>query len=261
MFFRPKGNGVIDVGKITVVGIGPGSSRDMTARAKEAVERADVIVGYTTYLNLIKDLIGEKETFGTGMTGEIERCKKALREAKTKNVVVISGGDAGVYGMAGLAAELMLELPSDERPAFETIPGVSAVNAAAAILGAPLMHDFAVISLSDLLTPWDKIERRLDAAAHADFVIALYNPKSRRRPQNINKARDILLRHKSPSTPVGIVTDAFRENERRVISTLDKFTDEEITMFSVVIVGNSETYAKDGLIITPRGYENKGRTS
>ena len=177
--------------------------------------------------------------------------------ALNQNVVVISSGDAGVYGMAGLVLELILNLPKDERPDFEIISGMSAVNSAASILGAPLMHDFAVISLSDLLTPWEKIANRIEMAAAADFVIALYNPKSKRRPDNIFSAQEILLKHKKNQTPVGIVTNAFRENERKVLSTLDKFTEEDISMFSTVIIGNSATVIENGLMITPRGYENK----
>ena len=239
------------------MGIGPGSSDDMTARARAAIEDAEIIVGYTTYLQLVKNLIDGKEIIGTGMTGEIERCRLAVEAAKKKHVAVISSGDAGVYGMAGLTAEILQTLPKAERPEFAVVPGVSAVNAAAAVLGAPLMHDFAVISLSDLLTPWEKIARRLAAAAEADFVIALYNPKSRRRPHNIEKAQEILLKHKSPTTPVGIVNEACRINERRIISTLAEFTGEEINMFSLIIIGNSETFVRDGLMVTPRGYAEK----
>ena len=171
--------------KITVIGIGPGSLIDMTERAKVAIAEAEVIVGYHTYIKLIEALIADKEIIGTGMRQEIDRCKAAVEAALTKNVVVVSSGDAGVYGMAGLVLEMVLNLPKDKRPAFDVIAGVSAVNAAASVLGAPLMHDFAVISLSDLLTPWELITKRVELAAQADFVIALYNPKSHKRVENI----------------------------------------------------------------------------
>ena len=247
------------MGKIIAIGIGPGSADDMTARAQAAIENADTVVGYTTYIKLIMPLLAntDKKIIGTGMMREIDRCRAAIAAAKTETVAVVSSGDAGIYGMAGLIAELIGNMPADERPRFEVIPGVSAVNAAAAILGAPLMHDFAVISLSDLLTPWEKIANRIEMAAAADFVIALYNPKSKRRPDNIFSAQEILLKHKKNQTPVGIVTNAFRENERKVLSTLDKFTEEDISMFSTVVIGNSATVIENGLMITPRGYENK----
>ena len=250
-----------EFGKITVIGIGPGSMEDMTPRAKKAIESADIIVGYNTYIKLIDVLLGDRKVIGTAMMQEIDRCKMAVEEAqKGAEVVVISSGDSGVYGMAGLVLELILELPKTERPTFGgVIAGVSAVNAAASVLGAPLMHDFAVISLSDLLTPWEKIKKRAEMAAEGDFVIALYNPKSKKRAENIAEIQNILLKHKSPETPVGIVTGASREGEERILSTLKDFTKEEINMFSLVIIGNSETYVKDGWMITPRGYAKKER--
>ncbi|MBR1859378.1 MAG: precorrin-3B C(17)-methyltransferase [Selenomonadaceae bacterium] len=240
--------------KVTVIGIGPGSLLDMTERAKEAIESAQVIVGYNTYIKLIEPLIGGKEVIGTGMMQELDRCKAAVEAASSKNVVVVSSGDSGVYGMAGLVLELILNLPKDERPEFEVIAGVSAVNAAAAVLGAPLMHDFAVISLSDLLTSWNLIKQRVECAAQADFVIALYNPKSHKRITNIEEVQQIILKYRNKNTPVGIVTGASRSNESKIISTLEKFTAEEINMFSLVIIGNSTTYVKEGYMITPRGY-------
>ena len=242
------------MGKITVVGIGPGNLLDMTERAKLAINQAEVIVGYHTYIELIKSLIENKEVIGTGMRQEIDRCKVAVETAKTKNVVVVSSGDSGVYGMAGLVLEMVLNLPKNERPEFEVISGVSAVNAAASVLGAPLMHDFAVISLSDLLTSWDLIIKRVESAAQADFVIALYNPKSHKRIKNIEEVQQILLKYRNKNTPVGIVTGASRSNETKIISTLEKFTDEDINMFSLVIIGNSQTYVKEDYMITPRGY-------
>ena len=190
------------------------------------------------------------------MMQEIDRCRLAVEAAVAgKNTVVVSSGDSGVYGMAGLVLEIALTYEKEKRPEIAIIAGISAVNAAASILGAPLMHDFAVISLSNLLTPWDLIRRRVECAAKGDFVIALYNPKSKKRVQNIEEVREILLQYKSPDTPVGIVNNASRVNQAQVISTLRDFTKEDINMFSMVLIGNSKTYVKDGYMITPRGYE------
>lgn len=242
--------------KITVVGIGPGNLEDMTPRARAAIEEATCVVGYTTYIKLIESLLDGKEVIGTGMMQEIDRCKMAVEQAiKGQTTVVVSSGDAGVYGMAGLVLELVLAEPEHRRPTFAgTIAGVSAVNAAASILGAPLMHDFAVISLSDLMTPWELIKKRAKLAGEGDFVIALYNPKSKKRVTHIEEIREILLQYRSPDTPVGIISGATRANETRVISNLDAFTKEDIHMFSLIIIGNSNTYVKEGYMITPRGY-------
>ena len=186
------------MGKITVVGIGPGNLLDMTPRARQAIEEAAVIAGYNTYIKLIEPLLGERKVIGTAMMQEIDRCRMAVSEAaEGRDTVVVSSGDAGVYGMAGLVLELVLQLPEEKRPEFGgVIAGVSAVNAAASVLGAPLMHDFAVISLSDLLTPWETIEKRIEMAAQGDFVTALYNPKSKKRVENIEQKLP------SPSTAV-----------------------------------------------------------
>ncbi len=263
-------------GMIYVVGTGPGRAEHITPRARQAIRDSDVIVGYGTYVELIRDLIRDKEVFSTGMTQEIDRCRKAVELALDgKKVSVISGGDPGIYAMAGLVFELLRsELQKrgsgDENdrtsglpdlgtigPGVEVIPGISALNACAARLGAPLMHDFASISLSDRLTPWDLIEKRLDAAAMADFVIVLYNPRSRGRAGHIGKAREIILRHRAPDTPVGIVKGAMREDERIVITDLAKLPDQEIDMQTTVIIGNSRTFLWNNLMITPRGYERK----
>lgn len=245
--------------KITVVGLGPGSLLDMTPRARAAIEAAEVVAGYTTYIRLMEPLLSNKEIIGTGMMHEIDRCRMAVAAAASgKETLVVSSGDAGVYGMAGLVLELILQQKEEERPLFGgTIAGVSAVNAAASVLGAPLMHDFAVISLSDLLTPWELIRKRAKMAAAGDFVVALYNPKSRKRVHHIEEIREILLQYRRPETPVGIVTAASREQEHKIISTLADFTKEEINMFSLVIIGNSQTYVKEGWMITPRGYGRK----
>ncbi len=241
--------------KISIVGIGPGGLDEMTPKARRAIESAEVIAGYNTYIKLVGEIIGGKKIIGRAMMQEVERAQLAIQEALSgRNVAVISSGDAGVYGMAGLVLEMILDLPEKNRPQFEIIAGISAVNAAAAILGAPLMHDFAIISLSDLMTPWELIKKRVYSAAEADFVIALYNPKSKRRINQIIEVQQILLQFRKKNTPVGIVTNAGRENQKKIISTLENFTQEDINMFSLVIIGNSQTFIKENFIITPRGY-------
>ncbi|MGI6091403.1 MAG: precorrin-3B C(17)-methyltransferase [Negativicutes bacterium] len=228
----------------------------MSPRARNSIVGADVVVGYNTYLKLVEELITTQEIIGTGMMQEVDRCSAAVEEAmKGKKVAVVSSGDPGIYGMAGLVLELVQQYPEGQRPEVVIIPGISAVGAAAAILGAPLMHDFSVISLSDLLTPWELIKKRVEMAAAGDFVIALYNPKSHRRVNQIEEVREIVLNHRSAATPVGIVNSASRPSESMTIATLDNFTKEHIDMFSLVIIGNSQTYVKDGRMITPRGYK------
>ncbi|MGL4606172.1 MAG: precorrin-3B C(17)-methyltransferase [Eubacteriaceae bacterium] len=244
------------MGKITVTGIGPGLYKHMTAAAKASLEEADIIIGYKTYIEIIEDLIKDKEVLSSGMRREVDRCEKALELAETgKTVCLVSSGDPGVYGMAGIMLEILEGKNSTVE--VEIIPGISAANAAASTLGAPLMHDYVVISLSDLLTEWSVIEKRLICAGEGDFMVALYNPKSKGRPHNIEMAQAILLKYKSPETPVGIVRNAKRMNESYVITTLKNMTEEDIDMFSMVIIGNSKTYiTKDSLrMITPRGYE------
>lgn len=248
-------NGELLMGKISVVGIGTGNLDEMTPRARRAIEESTVIAGYNTYIELIKKILGGKKIIGRAMMQEVERCRLAVEETLSgKNVAVISSGDAGVYGMAGLVVEMILNLPEEKRPQFEVIAGVSAVNAAAAILGAPLMNDFAVISLSDLMTPFEVIKKRVRAAAQGDFVIAIYNPKSKRRVKQLEEVREILLEYREKNTPVGIVTNAGRDGESKIISTLENFTHEEINMFSLVLIGNSQTFVKAGFMLTPRGY-------
>ena len=243
------------MGKISVVGIGPGGLDEMTPRARNAIESAEVVAGYNTYIKLIEKILRGQKVIGRAMMQEVERCQLAIEETLTgKNVAVVSSGDAGVYGMAGLVVEMILKLPEDKRPQFEVIAGVSAVNAAAAILGAPLMNDFAVISLSDLMTPFEVIKQRVQAAAQGDFVIALYNPKSKRRVTQLEGVQKILLEYRKKNTPVGIVTNAGRDGESKIISTLENFTREEINMFSLVLIGNSQTFVKAGFMLTPRGY-------
>ena len=240
-------------GKIYVVGIGPGKKGDMTFRAYEAMEKSDVIVGYKTYTDLVKEYYPNKEIVSSSMMKEVDRCTDVLKMAKDgKNVALISSGDAGVYGMAGI----MLEIADDEIE-VEVIPGVTATNAAAAITGAPVMHDYVTISLSNLLTDWELIKERLELAAQGDFVVSIYNPKSRGRITQIEEAQKIMLKYKPKMTPVAIVRNARRENEEYVVTTLEEMTKNEIDMLTIVIIGNSNTYVKNGKIITPRGYSKK----
>ncbi|SDZ13633.1 cobalt-precorrin 3 C17-methyltransferase [Proteiniborus ethanoligenes] len=241
-------------GKIFVVGLGPGDRAHMTLEAKAVIEKSDVIVGYKTYIDLIKDMIEDKEVFSSGMKKEIERCTETLEIAKQGKVVsLVSSGDSGVYGMAGIMLEVVSKAESDIK--VEIIPGVTASNAAAASLGAPIMHDYATISLSDLLTDWSLIEKRLHYAGQGDFVVCLYNPKSKGRQKQIEIAREILLKYKKQDTIVGIVKNAKRDGETVVITTLKDMLKHEIDMFTTVIVGNSNTYLVNGKIITPRGYK------
>lgn len=247
-------------GKIFIVGTGPGNLEHMTPAARTAILQSDVIVGYGTYLDLIKGLLRDKEVVSTGMTHEADRCLKAVELAIDGKIVsVISGGDPGIYAMAGLVFELLRsqEGKGFSPPAFEVIPGISALNAVAARLGAPLMHDFACISLSDRLTPWEEIEQRLAAAASADFVIVLYNPRSKGRAGHISRARKIVLKHRRPETVVGIVKGAMRENERIIVTDLENMQDSDLDMQTTVIIGNSKTFVWNHLMITPRGYEKK----
>jgi precorrin-3B C17-methyltransferase len=254
---RPRG---AKAGKILLVGFGPGSEEQMTYRARAAIAEADVVIGYTTYIKLVRDLLEGKEVIRKGMTEEIDRCVEAYATAKQGKVVaLISSGDVGVYGMAGPTYEVLMQhgWTPDSDISVEVIPGTTALNACASLAGAPLTHDFCSISLSDLLTPWPTIRKRIDAAGAADFVIALYNPKSGRRTQQIVEAQRILLRHRSPDTPVAIVKSAYRRRQQIQMTTLDRMADCEIGMLTTVLIGNSSSYAKEGLLITPRGYANK----
>ncbi len=253
--------------KLYVVGIGPGGLNHMTIEAKEALATAQVIVGYQTYLDFITPLLAGKDVVASGMMKEVERCREAISIASSgRDTAIISSGDAGIYGMAGLVLELVdadakiaATLPLlQSRIEVIVVPGVSAVQAAASVLGAPLMHDFAVISLSDLMTSWEKIRERLRAAATADFVVALYNPRSKGRVRQIEEAREILLSSRSPETPVGIVRNACRDGESKTVTTLKQMLHHEIDMFSIVIIGNSATFVDvEGRMVTPRGYATK----
>ncbi len=245
----------MSLGKVSVIGTGPGSPEYLTCRAREALEESELIVGYRRYVEQVQILIEGKEVVSSAMGKEVDRCLLAIEEAKNgKKVALVSGGDPGIYGMAGL----LLQVAGKEKnpPEVEIIPGVTAAGAAAAVLGAPLMHDLCMISLSDLLTPWDLIEKRLKAASEADFVIVLYNPRSHGRSELIGKAIEIVLKERSGVTPVGIVKSAGRENQEKIETTLDEMSGclEAIDMASLVIIGNSSTYWQNGLMITPRGY-------
>ena len=238
--------------KLYVVGFGPGNPEAMTGAAWAALERSDVIVGYTGYTDLLKGLFPDKEFLATPMRGERERVLAALdASAAGKTAALASSGDASVYGLAGLALEL-----ADGKADIEVIPGVTAALSGGALLGAPLGHDFAVISLSDLLTPWEKIEKRLSCAAEGDFVIAIYNPSSKKRADNLARACDILLRHKSPETVCGLARNVGRAGEETRILTLRELRDAQVDMFTVVFVGNGETKVVGGKMVTPRGYRN-----
>ena len=238
--------------KLYVVGIGPGKFEGMTHEAARALEASDVIVGYTVYVDLVKAHFPNKTFLTTPMRREVERVELALAEAaQDKTVAMVCSGDPGVYGMSGLCEELAAKYPGVE---VVTIPGVSAVLSGAAILGAPLMHDFAVISLSDLMTPWATIERRLRAAAAADFVICLYNPSSHKRKDYLQRACDIVMRHASPETVCGIAKNIGREGEGITVLTLAQLRDTPVDMFSTVFIGNSQTKNIGGRMVTPRGY-------
>ena len=240
--------------KISVVGIGPGDYRDMTLRAADALAAADVIVGYTVYVDLIRAHFPGKEFLSTPMRREEERCRMAVSLAcEGRNVALVCSGDAGVYGMAGLLLEVC---EGEGAPEIEIIGGLTAATSGAALLGAPLGHDFAVISLSDLLTPWGTIERRLECAALGDFAVALYNPASAKRRDHLRRACEVLLRHASPDTVCGVARNVGREGEATAIMTLSELKDYEADMFTTVFVGNSRTRVIGGRMVTPRGYRN-----
>ena len=233
-----------------VIGIGPGGLDHFTTRASETIQRCAVIVGYHYYIKLVEQLVTGKKIIKTGMRSEIERCEKAIEEVRNGlDTCIISTGDAGLYGMAGPVFELAQGIT------VEVVPGVSSVFSAAAEVGAPLMHDFCTISLSDLLTPWPVIEKRLIMAAQGDFVISLYNPKSKGRVTHIEKATAIVLKNCEGGRPVALVKNAGREDNERKLVTLDTMDYDFIDMKTIVIIGNSCTYVKDGVMITPRGYK------
>lgn len=238
---------------IYVVGFGPGDRPYMTQQAIDAVTQADLVVGYTTYIRLLEEQFPELRYYATPMRKETDRCRAAVEAALTgKTVALVSSGDSGIYGMAGVLLEIAAEMQADVE--IIAVPGVTAASAAAAVLGAPLMHDFAVISLSDCMTPLELIWRRVSLAAEADFVICLYNPKSRSRTGYLAQAAALIGQHRLPDTPVGIVRNAERAEEKAWITTLEKLPEEPVDMFCVVLIGNSQTYVQNGKMITPRGY-------
>ena len=238
--------------ELWIIGLGPGGGRDLTGRAREALEKADVIVGYTVYIDLIRAEFGHKDLRTTPMRKEQERCEMALELADSGKVVaMVCSGDPGVYGMAGLCYELAPRWPAVR---LEVIPGITAACGGAAVLGAPLMHDFCLISLSDLMTPWEKIEKRLRAAGEADFVLCLYNPSSHKRKDYLRRACEILLERKSPETPCGYVREIGRDGEAATVLTLGQLKDAQVDMFTTVFVGNSQTKVINGKLVTPRGY-------
>lgn len=246
-----------------IVGTGPGAICHLTESAKNAIEDANVIIGYNSYVELVRPLLDGKKVISTTMMQEVQRCREAIELARAgESVALVSGGDSGIYGMAGLVLELV-EIDTRQTPDLphldiRVIPGISAVQAAAALLGAPLMHDFSVISLSDLMTPWDLIKVRLEAVAKADFVVAIYNPRSKSRTKQIQEAQGILLAHRSPETPVGVVRDACREGQSVVVTTLGQLLKHDIDMSTIVLIGNSSTFIDaTGLMVTPRGYVTK----
>ena len=251
-------------GKINLIGIGPGDPGYLTPAASHALSESDVIVGFRAYVQQIEGLIAGKEVVSMELGQELERAAAVDSAYAGKTVAVVSSGDAGIYGMSGPVFRVLTDRDWDgQDPAVETVPGVSAMQAAAAVLGSPLMQDFCAISLSDLLTPWDKIRGRLEAAGQGDFVVALYNPRSQRRQTQLLEAREILLKHRPGDTPVGIVGDAFRPGQRVKITSLQGLEKEaeSVDMVTIVVIGNSTTYLHAGKVITPRGYEEKTKSS
>ncbi|WP_311080473.1 precorrin-3B C(17)-methyltransferase [Paenibacillus polymyxa] len=248
------------LGKLLVIGFGPGDMEHITKRALDALAESEVIIGYNTYVDLIRPLLNGQEIVRTGMTEEVSRAQEAVRQAEMgKKVAVISSGDAGVYGMAGLVYEVLMQKGwrREDGVEVEVVPGISAIQSCASLLGAPVMHDACTISLSDHLTPWETIVKRVEAAASADFVIALYNPRSGRRTRQIVETQSILLRYRDPQTPVGLVKSAYRERQQVIVTTLEDMLNHDIGMLTTVIIGNSSTTVYDGLIVTPRGYQRK----
>ena len=244
-------------GELYIVGTGPGAPDLLTLRARRVLEQVDDVVGYRLYLDLLAPLLAGKRVHPSPIGAEVERARQALDLAAAgRRVALVSSGDAGVYGMAGVVWEQLAARPGgmEDAPAVEVVPGVTALLAAAAVLGAPLMHDFAAISLSDLLTPWPLIERRLEAAAAADFVTALYNPASQRRRAGLATAQAIFLAHRDPSTPVGLVRNVSRPGQAVILTTLAELQQHPVDMLTIVVIGNSTTFCWRGRMITRRGY-------
>jgi len=249
-------------GKLYIVGVGPGHHDHMTFGAKKAIEESDTIVGYETYVNLVEDLIQGKDVYRYAMTQEVERAHQCIDLAKQgRTVSLVSSGDPGIYGMAGLIYEILAESGWDPKNGLpvEIIPGVSALNSCSSIVGSPLMTDFAVVSMSDLLVPWEVIVKRVEAAAQGDYVIVIYNPSSKKRIHQLQDTRKILLKYRKPTTPVAIVKGAYRESQTVVLTDLENLEEhsDKLGMISTVIIGNSSTYTYKNLMINPRGYQSK----
>jgi len=249
-------------GKLYVVGVGPGSHDHMTYRAKQVIDESEVIIGYDTYVSLVQDLIVGKDVFRYPMTQEVDRANQAIDFAENGKIVsLVSSGDPGIYGMIGLIYEILAEKGWDrERGIYvECVPGVSSLNSCAALVGSPLMTDFAVVSMSDLLVPWEIIIKRVEAAAMGDYVTVIYNPASKKRVHQLRDTKEIFLKYRKPDTPVAIVKGAYRESQQVLITSLDKMLDHQdmLGMITTVIVGNSSTFNYKGMMINPRGYTSK----
>ena len=248
-------------GKLLLVGLGPGDAIHQTPAAANALSECDVLVGYRGYIEQVSGSLADKELVSAELGQEIERATRAFELAcEGRSVAVVSSGDAGIYGMAGPVFQVLTDRGWDGcTPPVEVVPGISALQSAASLLGAPLMQDFCAISLSNLLTPWEVIEKRLKAAALGDFVVVLYNPRSQRRTWQLPEARRILIEQRDGATPVGLIRDAYRPGQQISITDLDGLAAlfEDVDMFTTVVIGNSSTYLHQGFVITPRGYEGK----
>ncbi len=255
-----------------IIGTGPGDITHMSGRAVEVLQRVDCVAGYTTYVDMIAEIIKGKEIISTGMMKEVERVEKAIEKALSgKSCALVSGGDPGIYAMAGLVFEICKnkgiklaragdkkdQMTGESELFIEIVPGIPALAAGAALAGAPLTHDFAAISLSDLLTSWETIEKRLTCAAMADFVIVIYNPKSKKRDWQLKRAQDLILAHRAKTTPVAVVTGAMRENQNISFTTLDRLESEDVTMQTVIFIGSSTSVRYLDFLFTPRGYSQK----
>ena len=244
------------------MGVGPGSNDHMTFRAKQVIQESNVIVGYETYVQLVEKLIDGKDVYRYAMTQEVDRAHQCIDLAKSGKIVsLVSSGDPGIYGMAGLIYEVLADEKWDPATGLyvEVVPGVSALNSCSSIIGSPLMTDFAVLSMSDLLVPWEIITKRVEAAARGDFVLVIYNPSSKKRIHQLKDTREIILKYRGPKTPVAIIKGAYRESQSVVLTTLGDLLNhyEQLGMISTVIIGNSSTYTYKDLMINPRGYTSK----
>jgi precorrin-3B C17-methyltransferase len=249
-------------GKLYVVGVGPGHHDHMTFRAKQVIEESQIIVGYETYVSLVEDLINGKEVYRYPMTQEVDRANQAIDFAEKGGIVsLVSSGDPGIYGMVGLIYEILAEKGWKKGTGIdvECVPGVSSLNSCSALIGSPLMTDFAVVSMSDLLVPWEIIVKRVEAAALGDFVTVVYNPSSKKRIHQLKDAREIFLKYRNPETPVAIVKGAFRDSQSIVLTNLEKMLEypDMMGMITTIIIGNSSSYNYDDMMINPRGYRSK----